>query len=76
MSIKENKMRNWLIKARKSKGLSRKNVAEYCSCSYHAIEKYENEIRRPKPEVAKKIANLLGIDWQLFYEDSDNKGVD
>lgn len=39
----------------------------------NAISQYESGARRPKIEIAKKIAAVLEFDWKLIYED-EKKG--
>lgn len=39
--------------------------------SYYSL--IENGERRPSVEIAKKIANLFGFDWTLFYDDTQTK---
>ena len=34
-----------------------------------AVASWELGERRPKVETAKRIASVLGFDWQLFYPD-------
>lgn len=62
------KKREWLAKARCAKGLNQ----DECSCqvgvSYSLYSKIEQGERRPSPEVAKKISNLLGIEWTKFFD--------
>lgn len=59
--------REWLIKARKNKGLSRAQTAKALKIDASYIEKIENGKRRPSVPLAKRFGILLGIDWQCFY---------
>ena len=61
-------MRGWLIKARKDKGMTQKQVADLIGFAKPTIGKYELGKRTPKPDIAKKIGEILGIDWTMFYE--------
>ena len=62
-------MREWLRTKRIEMNMSEKEVADAVGIKqapYHRIEAGQNN---PKVENAKKIAHLLGFDWQLFYPD-------
>ena len=66
-------MREWLTIIRKQQKLSQYDMADLTGLSqsyYAAIETGQ----RGKPlavPVAKKIARVLGFDWQRFYTDAD-----
>ena len=62
-------MSNWLRDIREGAGLPRLLIAERVGISRQYYDFIENELRRPSPEVAKKIASELGFDWTRFYED-------
>jgi transcriptional regulator with XRE-family HTH domain len=67
-------MRDWLRSRRLELKLSEKEVANAVGIKqapYHRIETGESN---PKVENAKKIAKLLGVDWQLFYPDEQKAG--
>lgn len=64
-------MREWLINIRKKCELSQQQVANTVGISqsyYSAIESGARGNHLPVP-LAKKIAEVLGFDWQRFYED-------
>ena len=67
--------RLWLIEARKNKNISRFDLAKSTGVNHTYIEKIENGKRRPSPEVAQKIAVVLGFDWTLFFEDKKSKSA-
>lgn len=62
-------MRNWMIERRKILGIKQKTVAAACGISPQMYNAIEAGTRRPSPEKAKKIAEVLGFDWTLFYEE-------
>lgn len=62
------KKRNWLIKKRKERGLEQKDVSELIGTSLQFYNYVENGNRRPSPEIAIKIGNVLNFDWRMFYE--------
>ena len=62
-------MRDWLVETRKGKGMQQKEVADQVSIAQATYSNIEHGKRRPSPKVAKKIAEVLGFDWTLFYED-------
>lgn len=49
--------------------MSQKQFAESCGMSQQHYAFIEAGTRRPSPEKAKKIAEVLGFDWTLFYEE-------
>ena len=61
--------RIWLIEKRKLKELSQEELAIKCDVSQVTIARIENGERRPSPELAKKIADVLNFSWTKFYED-------
>lgn len=66
-------MRQWLRQMRKDLHLTEKQVAEAIGIKqapYHRIETGQSS---PRVENAKKIGNLLGFDWKLFYPDEQQK---
>lgn len=60
--------REWLINKRIEKKLSQKELAEKCDISQVSIARIESGERRPSPELAKKIADVLNFSWTRFYE--------
>lgn len=56
-----NLKRLWLIKARKSKNMSRVDLAEAIGVNFTYIEKIENGKRMPSYQVAKRIGDVLDI---------------
>lgn len=61
-------MRDWLYKARKSKGKSQDDVAKEVKISRQYYGMIENNIKTPTVPVAKKIGKVLDVNWHLFYE--------
>ena len=55
-------------KLRKAHGEQQKELAEAIGVSQISLSTYEQGIRTPKPQVAKKIARVLGFEWTKFYE--------
>lgn len=49
--------------ARKSAGLSQKQLGEKLDLSASMIGQWENDLRNPKPDTLKRIAAALDIDW-------------
>ena len=64
----KNKKRTWLIKMRKEKGLEQKDVSDLIGTTQQFYSYVENGSRRPSPETAIKLGNVLEFDWRLFYE--------
>lgn len=60
--------RHWLIQARYDSGKSFKELAKETGVSQQAITNWEVGKRRPRPEIAKRYAQILNFDWTKFYE--------
>ena len=61
--------RIWLITARLEKGLSQEKAAYEIGMATPSYCQIENGKSLPKVKTAKKIANVLGVDWTKFYEE-------
>ena len=72
-------MRQWLIEMRNATKMSQQAVADAAGISQSCYAGIETGARG-KPlavPVAKAIANVLGFDWTMFYEDdaqNENRG--
>lgn len=64
-------MRKWLIDLRTTKGLRPTKVAEMACISYAYYNFIERGRRRPSPDVAKRIAAVLGFadEWYRLLDD-------
>lgn len=62
-------MREWLIALRKAKKLTQTQLAEEVGISPSYVTSIETGKRRVPVLTAKKIAAVLGFEWQRFYED-------
>lgn len=68
-------------KARKSKGLTQKQLAEKLEIAEITVRKYESNKREPKIEIMKKIAEALGVSvaeligWNDTVADREKSGV-
>lgn len=56
-------------KARIEKGYTQQKLAEITGVKQGTISAIENGKRRPSVDVAKKIANVLNVDWTRFFTD-------
>lgn len=61
-------MRHWLIEARRKKGYSQRDVATKCGISRQYYGFIESGIRNCPVKTAKKIATVLDIPWDKFFE--------
>ena len=68
-------MRKWLKEAREKKGLTMKSVAVAAGISECYYCQIESGKRNAAPNVAKKIASVLGISWVKFFEESTETEV-
>ncbi len=67
------KKREWLKELRELQEYSINGIAREVDVTPQFYWYIENGKRRPSPELAQKIAKLLGFDWKLFYEDKQVK---
>lgn len=61
-------MREWLIKLRKEKNATQEQIATECGISRQYYGFIEDGNRNVPVKTAKKIAEVLGFDWQRFFE--------
>ena len=61
-------MRKWLTQKRLEKNEPLSVIADMTGISESYLSQIETGKRRPSPEKAKKIAEVLDFDWTLFYE--------
>lgn len=59
-------MRDWLVDIRLKNKLTQEQVAERADIERSYYNMIERGKRRPSVEIAKKIANVLSIDWTIF----------
>ena len=65
--------REWLKELRELQGYSMNGVAREVDITQQFYWYIETGRRRPSPELAQKIAKLLGFDWKLFFENQEIK---
>ena len=67
-------LKSLLINRRKELNLSQQEIVELSGASisrqYYGM--IENGERRPSVDVAKKISNVLNIQWTIFFERKSN----
>ena len=61
-------MREWLVEARKKKGLTQVEAATKCGISRQYYNFIENGERDCPVKTAKKIAAVFDIPWTKFFE--------
>ena len=61
-------MREWLIALRKEKKLTQLQIASECGISRQYYGFVEQGDRNVPVKTAKKIAEVLGFEWQKFFE--------
>lgn len=62
-----------LREKRIEQNLSQATVAKKSNISRSHYANIECGKRRPSPEVAQSLGNVLGIDWRVFFIKEDNK---
>jgi transcriptional regulator with XRE-family HTH domain len=65
--------RSWLKEIRENKDLPQKLVARSIGITQTHYSTIESGKRRPSVETAKKIADVLGFDWTMFFEDKASR---
>lgn len=63
-------MRVWLKNIRAKREITQFQLANKVDVTQQAIQLYERGERRPRPEVAKRIALELGFNWTRFFEEN------
>ena len=63
-----------LKEIRKEKRMTQTEVAEKAGIKRLRYWTYEAGKRKPKPEIAMKIADVLEFDWKDFYETENDEG--
>jgi putative transcriptional regulator len=62
-------MRQWLLAIRNQKNLTQAQVAERAGIARTTYAMIEQGERGATVMNAKKISNVLGFDWTIFFED-------
>ena len=65
--------REWLADLRKQAKMSQQSVANIIGISRQYYGFIENGERDPSVNVAKRLGELFGFDWTIFYEDKSYK---
>lgn len=60
-----------LLKLRKDKGLSRRELAELCAVTDKSIQNYETDFRSPKNEVTQRLAKALGVSVSFLVDGTE-----
>ena len=62
---------NYLLKVRRQKGMTQQAVEDITGIDTATLSLYENGLRTPSVENAKKLSSALDFDWVKLYEDDD-----
>lgn len=62
------KLREWLKNKRLDNGLTQEKVAKAVDINRSYYNMIENGARTPRPILAKRIGELLSLDWTRFYD--------
>lgn len=65
-------IRDWLVSARETLNMSHENVAEQSGISRQYYGMIENGQRNPSVKAAKKIGEVLKVNWTLFFDYEGN----
>lgn len=61
--------REWLENIRKESNLTQEEVAGKVGIARTTYAMYEQGNRTPKVSTAKKLADVLNFEWQLFFKE-------
>lgn len=64
-------MRAFLKEARKKKNLTQRDVAKAAGMNRVVYCEIENGKRNPSVKLAKKLGQILDVDWSEFYEEEN-----
>lgn len=64
-------MRSWLYKKRTELKLTQKEISKLAGISRSAYSNIEAGKRDPSVAVAKKISDVIGVNWVIFFEDDN-----
>lgn len=62
-----------LKEKRLQKKITQTELGELCRCDRSMIAKIESGEAKPSIRLAKAIADVLGFDWTLLYEDAEKE---
>ena len=62
-------MRRWLIELRKEKDLTQMAIASLAGITRAYYAQLELALRSPSIRVAKRLAEILEIEWTTFYNE-------
>ena len=71
MTVKKHNKRGDIMnlkEIRKEKGFTQEQLATECGVQRTTITMIETENNLPSVELAKKLGEVLGIDWKVFFE--------
>lgn len=70
--VEKMKPRKWLSELRKTQGLSQFQVAERAGIARPMYSFLESGDKNPSVTTAKKVAEVLGFNWIIFFENQGN----
>lgn len=65
------KYRTWFKSVRENQDITQENLARKLGVTRQHIGLIENGVTNPSPELAKKIGEILEIDWTKFFESEE-----
>ncbi len=57
-----------LKEVRERAGFTQSELAEKCGVNQSTIAMIENGTNKPRVPLAKKLAEVLNVDWTIFFE--------
>ena len=66
---------NWLIEARKERGMTQLDLATALGMAQSTIACYESGARKPSVSTAKYIASFFEKPWTLFFDEGDDISI-
>lgn len=73
MSVHPKKRRIWFTKKRMELGITQTQLAHKLNVSNRTISNIELGKRNPSGPLAKRLADVMGFDMSMFYEDQNEE---
>lgn len=69
--MRRTKRRIWMVQKRLEKDLTQIELAKQVNISNRTISEIERGNRHPSGKLAKRLADVLEVEMDMFYEDED-----
>lgn len=73
--MRRTKRRIWMIQKRLEKDLTQIELAKKVNVSNRTISEIERGNRHPSGKLAKRLADVLEVEMEMFYKDEDEDEI-